>query len=558
MERGISVTTNKNNRLLRGSSTIAWAVPLLTAPIMAVLAAPALAGDPPPAESWRDDYVNESYFDWEVSIGYHGARVLSDTGWTALKTRLYSNTSVSSPNVPDPIWERSSGASSWDRALASADEADVHAVLRREQASGSSSKVARLEVFGSSDSVAQVNWVFPDNNGGSGANFCDVSADGRWVASAIRVGLTAHVVVFDLNTSTQVPVLDTYYSTDPIGYLSISDDGSRLYISSQQGGHILRVSGGPNFHSETFFNTQNAGHSFSDDGSTFARPTDGGVKVSREEAGSYVLVREHAPYAWGAPQHSGLTALNEDGSVLAAAFYTVPDFQDIEIFVWDVQTGIELLHDTIYGSGSFDNKPSALEFSDDGDRLALGAWGDEHGQAPEVTVYERQYDAAGTALGYQHFTQFHLPGSVGGLDLSGNGDYLACTGRNSHFNWFSGTKFVAVFDLGADLRVSGQASPGQYVNFEYFPQSTNSVFLLMASQPAATATTFGEVGTLYLNRGSGSNFTLRSMSGVDAHGMASLNFQIPSSLTAGQTLYFQGYSSTPRRLSDNWIPLTVQ
>ncbi len=519
--------------------------------LLPLLAGSALANDPQPAESWRDVYPNESYWGYEVSIGYYGARVFTDTGWTGRTTRLYATAQLDSGASINPIWQDVDGDWSLERAVASADDADVHAVLCQEQPVGSTSRSAHLEVFSSSTTQPILSWYFPDTVGGNGVNFCDVSSDGRWVTAAIKVGSDAHVVVFDLASSTpSTPVLDTYPGLfGEIEFLAISDDGTRVNLTSKLQGRVLGTAGGPDLHSEYYFDTLEVGHSFSDSGNAFARPTGAGVKVSKLVAGSYVLAGEFNPYAWDAPQQSYLTALNADGSVVAAAFFTAPDFQTVEVFAWDVHSGSELLHDTLSGSGSLDNWPSDLVISDSGDRLALGLWGDEAQLVPEITVYQR----GGSQPGYQRLTQFDTLGSVGDLDMSGDGEHLASTGRSTHFNQIGGDKFVASYDLGADLRLGGLPIAGSSVTVEFYPQSTGSVALLV-STVAGAPTPFGAIGTLYLER---SQLTFQPMGAVDTNGMASKQLSIPTAL-AGSSLYLQGYSSSPRRLSKTWLPLVVQ
>lgn len=519
--------------------------------LLPLLAGSALANDPQPAESWRDVYPNEPYWGYEVSIGYYGSRVFTDTGWTGRTTRLYATAQLDSGTSINPIWQDVDGDWSLERAVASADEADVHAVLRQEQPVGSTSRAAHLEVFSSSSSQPLLSWYFPDTVWGNGVNFCDVSSDGRWVTAAIKAGGDAHVVVFDLASSTpSTPVLDTYPGLfGEIEFLAISDDGARVNLTSKLQGRVLRTDGGPDDLAEYYFDTLEVGHSFSDSGNAFARPTGAGMKVHKLVGGTYVLAGEFNPYAWDAPQQSYITALNADGSVVAAVFFTAPDYQTVEVFAWDVHSGNELLHDTLSGSGSLDNWPSDLVISDSGDRLAVGLWGDQAGLVPEITVYER----GGAQPGYQRLVQFDTPGSVGDLDMSGDGAHLASTGRSTHFNQIGGDKFVATYDLGADLRVSGLPIAGTSITVEFYPSSGGNAVLL-TSAVAGDPTPYGVIGTLYLER---SQMVFQPMGAVDANGMASKVLSIPSSL-AGSSLYLQGFSTGPRRLSKTWLPLLVQ
>lgn len=538
----MSMTAIQNNKHLQAASRAAAGLIMLAGPLM--------AGGAAPGESWRDVFpASETYWDYEVSIGLNGSRVFTDTGWFQTRTMLYSSAPSASAS---PLWESVDPVRSLFRSAASADKADVHAVVRQEQDVANQAYATHLEVFNSATATPILNWFFPQAAFGNGRNRCDVSPDGRWIAAATVVFLDVHLVVFDLaSTAPGTPVLDTHPGLfGQLTTLSISSDGQRVYLASKQQGRVLDVGGGPDLFSEYFFDTRESEQSFARNGSAFSLATGEGLKVYTAQGSGFGLAQEFKPYAWGASQQSWLTALSSDGHTVVAAFITTPTLQAIEVFAWDVLTGTELLHDILVGSASFDNVPTGIDIDDSGLRFALSSTGDGAGSLPELTVWE----FASTGAQYERLAEFDLGGSIGALDLSGDGVHLACTGRDSHFNEPSGAKFVAVFDLGADLTVSGLAQAGLSVEFEFYPKSGPFVYLAMSPSAAPTPVSFGSVGTLFLNR---SGLSLLPMGSVDATGRARLDFPIPSAM-AGQTLYFQGYSAGPRRLSQTWIPLSIQ
>lgn len=540
----MTASQNFQHGLVRG----ALALSLAGAP----LAAPAFAGDPSPERAWLDEYTNETYVGYEVSIGFGGARVFADSGWTERRTRLYSTNLVS---VAAPIWERADSAQSVTRAVASADFADVHAVVTHERPIGSFTTEARLEVYGSTISPGTNSYlrtqpfVFPDNPSSSSRGFCEVSPDGRWVAAAIRVGLASHLTVFDLESSTpSTPVLDL--NPDLFGTLfnmQLSDDGSKVYVGNNYGGRIYDVASGATIFSESYSSAQETGHTLSGDGKTLAYPHGRGFRVKRLVGNGYVHLVDFLPLGSSAPQTPRLTALDRDGKTLVGAYRYGPNYREVDVFAWDLDTGAQLVHRKVTSTGSLDNIPSALDISDDASRIAFSVWGDDIGSVPEVTVLDRQ------GASYQLLAEFDLAGSVGDLDLSADGKRMVCSGRSGHFNVAGGDKFVSSYDLGADFRVVGRARAGQPVTLEYYPQNTTFSKLLVGAGPAASPETLGVMGTLYLDR---MGLERVSMSPVDGQGKAELTLTLPN--TPGETLFLQAYCGVPVRLSESWVPLIIE
>jgi len=75
---------------------------------------------------------------------------------------------------------------------------------------------------------------------------------------------------------------------------------------------------------------------------------------------------------------------------------------------------------------------------------------------------------------------------------------------------------------------------------------------LYAATPAAHATVFPGIGTLYIDRASSLSIPMGT---IGANGVAEISF--PSPATPGTTWYFQGMTTGPRHLTQDWVQMTV-
>lgn len=506
---------------------------------------------PLPEMLWSHATPTESYWDYKISLGMYGSQIFSDTGWdNGEHSRLYSTFEQS--NIA-PIWDNSGDA--WEvksRSVASSSESNIHAVFKQEKllASGGLSFEYRshLEVYESSSSAPILSYflsIYHDKL------FVDLTPDGRFVAAAIHNGSSTRLIVFDLKAAQlNTPILEANISLyGQITQLGISADGRRINLSSKLRGVIIEVPTGNELFSEYYFDTLEVGHSFSKNGKVLARPTGAGVKVQKEISPGSFVTKEYNPYAWDAPEQAYLTGLSGDGSVVAAAFFTSPDYQKIEVFAWDTDTDTQLLHHVIQGAGTYDNWPSAIKITDDSSKIALASYGDQLGLAPEIHVYEK----LGTNLGYILQTSFNRPGSVYDLEISADGNFLATSGRTTHYNAISGTKVVESFSLGGELNIVGLPVAGSTITIEFYPHSATLAKLLVASElaPDSEQYSFGE---LFLDR---PTVDVVSMGNVDGAGKATITFPIPIG-TQGQVFYLQGFGVSPQReLSKSFIPITI-
>ena len=516
--------------------------------ILSLLAAPAIAGDPPPEEVWTHTLAGETYHTYDVSLGNCGTQAFCDTGVVTRYTRLYSATKGTTAT---PVWQASSPDNGYYRDVDSAEQTDVHVVSRQEDAGGGA-KEAVLEVYTSSDSAPVWTYEFPGTFPSGEPNACRITPDGNRIVAALKGVSDIHVIVFGATSNTPlaehfVPLFGVNMST-----FEISDDATRLYAANDARAVVFDLSSGTALLEKYLIGSGDKGHSFSGDGRTLAFPKDASYRVWRDQgAGTFTEILTVAPFGATSSAHRpSHAALDDDGRTFVCTYSVVPDNLVSHVFAVDLDTGAQVLHDISTGAGSYQNIPSCVALTADGTRLAVGLWGDQMGQAPEILVYQR--DAAGEA--FDALTSFDLAGSVYAMDISENGDHLVTCGRDSHANVFVGNKVVEAFDLGADLQLRGLAQIGGTISFDYYPETSTRAYLLVAPSLASPPQVF-QAGTLYLER---SSLDFLWMESVGGGRMSLLDYPIPATLDAGETFYVQGFGlGLSRELSDSWIPVTV-
>ncbi len=120
-------------------------------------------------------------------------------------------------------------------------------------------------------------------------------------------------------------------------------------------------------------------------------------------------------------------ALSRDGSTVAVVSARTDQLQNtVRIFDSETRQLIGMYQTT--GTGQLNDTPTRAVFSDDGSILAVGFWGTEFHDHPEVLVFDRTAAVLGGVS---------LPGSVFGIDISGDGRYVLSASRQVHGQYFT-------------------------------------------------------------------------------------------------------------------------
>jgi len=506
----------------------------------------ATAGSSQAERVWRDTLTNESSFFYTVSIGNRGTQVFSDTGIFSQKTRLYS----AFDDDGDPAWVRSVGTTSYNRVVASAADADVHALWRQEDGPGSE-QVARAYIFRSSSSTPIGTFTFDQTEqDGGGLGACFVSADGRWVVAMTRKSLSIQIARFDtLSSNPGNPVTDITVSRfGTTTAFDCSADGKRVYLGGEISGTIVDLTSGATLLDEIFFFGPGArSHALSGDGRTAMIVGDEETVVFRQSGNQFIETRIFDPFGSNEDADPKAAALSYDGRVGVAGFSVRPQLLNSHVFAWNTLTGQQLFHHSEQGGGYLQNAISAMDVSDSGNRIVVGFQGDLSGLTREIQVFE----ANSQGTNYNALASFAQSGSVYDLDLSADGKHLAVNSRSTHISSGTGTQIIDSYDLGTDFRANGNPREDAWIEFEYRPENgATRGFLLIHDQLATTNFSFG---TLHLSR-QGLRLVPMGPPNVGT-GVITHDYHITDD--RGTTKYFQAYGLGPRQLSESWMPVTV-
>jgi hypothetical protein len=255
-------------------------------------------------------------------------------------------------------------------------------------------------------------------------------------------------------------------------------------------------------------------------------------------------------YQWNVPGQAvcGKLDVSGDGSTIVAGF-NLWDFDlGVKIMALDVPTKSVTMSDTAIGAGTLQNVVSDVVVSADGQRFAVGLWGDEAGLVDELRFYRRNQNAPVKSYNY--------PGSVYDLDISPDGQRVAVATKAVHANLYTGGGAIEVYAFDRDdLTMKGIPRAGNVVRFEMTNVPNSPARLLMAPSAAHQPAFLGGIGTLYLNR---STMSSNSMGSTGAQGLAVRDYALPAmAATIGTKRCFQGLATSPRKLTQSFIELTI-
>lgn len=181
--------------------------------------------------------------------------------------------------------------------------------------------------------------------------------------------------------------------------------------------------------------------------------------------------------------------LARDGSTLAIGWWNYVSGVDLRLEVFDVASRARVWDRVQNGTpGGLQNLPEVVRVSDDGRRVALGAWGDGS-TTPELLLFDRASPLPVLSA--------DLPGSVQALALDASGTRVAVGLKNAHANQFATTGQVRLYETGeADVAVLGQPMVGGTLAVAAKKAgATQALFLLgpRAPQPIVVPGTEGEL-----------------------------------------------------------------
>lgn len=514
---------------------------------------------------WSLPSQNEGWIARAVSLGNYGTQVFSRVdGYTAF-SRLLSSYDLGSPS-PSAVWQNNGPYYSLVQGVDSAETADTHAALYLYRQTATDPLRPIVVKHNSQSSSPLWSVVFPGNNY-SQAGGIHVSRDGARIAAWAfdPIAYRTRLLIFGASATPLVSVdLNTY--GEPISS-SLSADGRRLLLVSPLVCQVIDVQTGAVLgQTISMESTSEHGFDMTGDGECFARGMAAHrVDLFRHQGNDYVpWFSQDVGAGFGLNQ----VAVSANGSTMTMASQASTGLgvrlQCVDLL--DPQHSVTTIDDLV-GGGIYSLWATGLKISDDGRTIALITSGDQLGTAPEIVAYRRLASGAWSRL-----LSRDLPGSAMSIDLSADGNRLVVGSKATHLNVFGNGGQIDLLDLAPthDLELGGVPHFGGAVSFDFDAHAAGVPAKILVSRTLGNhPVVFTGLGTLYLSR-----FELRTaasgFAGADGHFHASVTMSpgaLPQldpsdstntqSVQIGRTLYFQGFNGGMRKLSQDWLPVTI-
>ena len=299
--------------------------------------------------------------------------------------------------------------------VAAAKEADLGAFLDTDP-------TLVLKVYDSTGTMPLWTHPFPANFTGSSWRGTCISRDGSVLACYVydAGAQVSELHFFDGPTGT--PLNSWSYAGGTLTAVDLTDDGSLCFVTQSSNGRLIDVATATEIFTAPGSGAGNVHHKISGDGEVLGL---GGFRfeVYVKSGDTYTRVLNFtAPTSWFG--HG--VAVSRDGLTVGAGSCDYGSgYLNTSTRIWDVPTVTLLGEYHTYGGGSYQDSVKRAAMSDDGSVLAIGTWGTQYNDHPEVMVFDRSANLIGSV---------DTRGSVFGLDLSGDGVYALSGSKAIHAN----------------------------------------------------------------------------------------------------------------------------
>lgn len=511
--------------------------------MLALSTAPAEANDPDRVWTFSGDSGSTPR---TAALADHGGLCVTSTGVTAAQAILLSGWDQA---LPSPLAASSFANWASRSQVAGAARAPVAAVLANVDVDATHSVQTPVLVcytpWAPSGSWTVDLGVHLD---GFDPSTVHVDADGSLVRTAVLdvSGPLIEISAFDASTGQAVSshaVAPTWYPEA----LKFSADGSVLASTSDLTVEVWDAASGQPIDNVFLFGFANANvFDLDRDGSTLAMGSLGLVRVLSRGAQGYTQTLELQKPGWVCWS----LALDPDGQRLFMGWTDNANPTNTRIEFVDLSTqAAPVLLEEVQGQGQYANRVAAIRLDETGSVLAVGLWGDEADTVDEVRIY--RLDEGGPP------TTIDLAGSVRDMSLSPDGSLLAVASKDVHASEFGSGGELALFEIEPrDFLARGRQVAGSTIEFEYQGRPGQAMTTLCGSSLAEPPETFDRAGTLYLARGAG--LSMLSVVTADDQGVGVIPWQVPDDPgLIGRSFYFQGLSLGRRKLSEQFVTVTV-
>lgn len=367
-----------------------------------------------------------------VSLGNYGSEVFTEYDLNNEAAELFS---VYDTNPPTAIWSDSSPLGTDDHHVASAEATNTKVAIHTFNAN-SPAAYAVLSKYTTLSPTP--DWTYTFSFVPSGTN-CAISRDGQTIVAAVGNGATGNVDVAVFSPASNVP---TSYTSVPLGSnygirgFDLSADGSTLYFASAGNptAFVFDVATASVVFS-TNIGASFDSHAISGDGSVFAFGNFNTMSVWQKSGTTYT--NTYTRVLSGA-NYCALIDISDDSSTIAYGFTFYDHYATVQIEALDVASHSVTMTDVATSTNaSLQNIVSGMSISADGQRFAVGLWGDGSGPLAEARYYARNQNAPlGTV---------NLPGSVFGIAISADGQRMVSGSKAVHANTFGNGGSIDLF-----------------------------------------------------------------------------------------------------------------
>lgn len=478
-----------------------------------------------------------------VSIGNRGTQVFSEVDLNNERALLLS---AFDSQPPTPIWQDTSALASEFRVVVSADATNTHVSIHQILLGGNlATRQAVLTKYSSSSGTADWSYTFtPVINAGANVG---ISRDGSRIVAAIYNDGANQVEIAVFGPNSNVPQSYTIVPFNVNDYMrgfDLSADGSTLYFSAGVTANVFDIA------SLTVIHSHNIGasfdsHAISGDGSVFATGNFNQINVWERSGGVYTNTYNRIV---GGSCYGAIVDISDDSSTIAYGFTFYDQYLKTQVEALDVATKTVTMTHIATGAGGFQNIISDVSISADGSRFAVGRWGDAAGLVNEVDVYDRNTNTP--------ILSSNLPGSVFSIDISADGQRVVAGSKAVHANTFGNGGRIDLLDNGnEDFALRTVPHLGATLNFDLYGLANKTAVLLQSQAEAHPPKLFPGVGTLFIQR---STMLFLPLGTTDNSGLASGTLALGSNpLLIGTSLFFQGMTLQPRRLTNDWVKVTI-
>jgi hypothetical protein len=510
-------------------------------------ALPASGGGPDltvPGQVWQLADNGLAWIASAVSVGNRSSEVFAELDLNNERAVLLS---CYDSNPPTPIWQDTSPLGTDFRVVASADATDTHVAIHQLVLGGNpATRQAVLSKYTSDSPTADWSYTFaPIINAGSNVG---ISRDGSTIVAAIYNNNLNQIEIAAFGPSSNVPASYTIVPVAVNDYMrgfDLSADGSTLYFSAGVTAHIFDVATATDIFS-TSIGASFDSHAISGDGSVFAYGNFGFMSVWERSGTTYI--NTHTQFIPGGSNYVAEIDISDDSSTIAYGVTFYSNYLTTTVEALDVATKTVTMSHTATGSGASQNIISDVSISADGQRFAVGRWGDDQGQVNEVDVYARSVNTP--------ILSANLPGSVFDLEISADGQRVVSGSKAVHANTFGNGGRINLLDLGLeDFAVHNVPHLGATLSFEVFSGPNRPTNLLASLAELNPPQNYPGIGFLFIDR---ATMTFHSLGTTDPSGHATGNFTLPSAAGfLGTSMYFQGMVFHPRKLTRDWVKTTI-